>query len=212
MKMDIYLIQCMETNNKYIGQCKHYLSSGERWGYKKRFKHHIISSLNGSSKSTKLKNSILKYGENMHTLKRLVICNEIDADIIETGFICYIFNSLHPNGLNLESGGNKYKMLSDETKLKMSKIRMGHPNYLKPDSPKKISKGLKRYWDNNPSNRHDHNNDLLPKYISPVLKDNLIIGYCAHIHHNKKRKKITSNGLSNDEKLFQIKQFLNKEQ
>jgi hypothetical protein len=205
-KYDLYLIECITTNNKYIGQCSKYLSNGKKWGYKNRYKQHMST----SSKCIKLKNSLKKYGEGNHRIKRLLECKENEIDSLETAFII-IFDTLHPNGMNLETGGNKYKKLSKETKKKMSVSHLGHPNYLKPDSSEKISKGLKKYWDDNPKRKLDHKGKQLPLYVGTIKKNGEIIGYCAHIHHNKKRKKITSAHLSNDEKLLEIKNFVNKE-
>lgn len=85
----------------------------------------------------------------------------------------------------------------------------GHRNFLKPDSPKKISEGLVHYWNNNPKEKLDHNGNSLPKYVHTVCNDKQeIIGYCVFIHANKKRKKITSKKKTNDEKLSEALYFL----
>lgn len=208
--MDIYLIECIQTGKKYVGQCKQYLSNGRKWGYEERYKEHIRSTLNGSSKCIKLKNSILKYGSSNHILEFLISCSEKEADYYESLYID-LYDTIHPNGLNIESGGNKYKTLSDETKKKMSLAHMNHPNYLKKDSGKKISESLVEYWNKNPKNKLDHNGYLLPKYISSITNNSKIIGYCAYIHYNNKRKKVTSKKLNNDQKLLIIKEFIAKE-
>jgi hypothetical protein len=205
-KYDLYLIECIITNKKYIGQCKQYLSSGKKWGYMNRFKQHMAP----SSKCVKLKHSLRKYGTGSHRIKRLLECKEDNIDSLETAFII-IFGTIHPKGLNLETGGNRYKILSDHTRKKMSISHTGHCNYLNPESPIKISSGLKRYWVKNPKTKLDHNGNQLPLYIGTITENGNIIGYCANIHHNKKRKKITSSYLSNDEKLLQIINFVNKE-
>ena len=208
--MDIYLIKCTVTGKGYVGQCNQILSNGKLWGYKKRYVQHIYSSKNGSSNCSKLKNSILKYGENNHTISLITVCLVEEVDEKEIYYI-NLYQTLHPNGLNLETGGNKHKQLSQETKQKMSLSRMGHPNYLKDDSGVKISNGLISHWEKNPKDKVDHNGKQLPKYISPIFDNNDIIGYSAFIHHNNKRKKITSSKLTLDDKLIQIQLFI-KEQ
>lgn len=63
-------------------------------------------------------------------------CDEEDLDYFERGFIKQM-KSFAPNGYNLESGGNKNKHLSEETKRKVSESKSGvsvnagrkNPNY-----------------------------------------------------------------------------------
>lgn len=208
--MDIYMIECDVTKQKYIGQCKRKLSNGKLWGYQERYKQHIRSIKNGRSNCRKLKHSFLKYGESNHKIRLMLICDIEEADNQEK-LLIRLYNTLHPNGLNIESGGNEHKTLSENTKKLMSEARKGHRNYLKEDSPEKISKGLVKYWDKNPKIKLDHNGNNLPKYIKCVKKDSDIIGYAAFIHHNNKTKKVTSKKLSLDEKLSIIKDFVEKE-
>lgn len=110
MNYDLYVITCKITTKKYIGQCKQILSNGNKWGYKKRFKQHITSSLNKSSKCRKLMHSILKHGPNNHIVKLIKVCKESWIDEEETKYIS-LYKTLHPLGLNLETGGNKHKKI-----------------------------------------------------------------------------------------------------
>ena len=130
-------------------------------------------------------------------------CNFEEADELETYYIKE-YNTLSPYGYNLESGGNKNKILSEETKKKMSISRMGHPSYINEEAKVKISGGLIKYYSENPKNKQlDHHEKQLPKYISPVRNNQEIIGYTINNNLTGFRKKITSRKLTLDQKLEQ---------
>lgn len=183
--MDIYLITCKITNKKYIGQ------TNIKQGYLKRWQQHKSR----SSNCTLLRNAIQKYGVENFTIECLVKCESIISDYYEKKFII-IYNT----------GGNKQKKLSSQTKEKMSQSKLGHKPYYKMTSEisNRISKSLVSYNDINPKVKKDHNGNNLPKYISIVKKNDKIIGYSIFNHKTGFRKKITSCKLSLDEKLNQI--------
>lgn len=184
---------------KYVGQCKTIDCNGKNYGFKKRWKSHCSK----NSKCTYLKNAINKYGKDSFIVELITQCTVEKSDSIEVFYILF-YNTLIPNGYNIESGGNKQKILSEETKRKMSLSRMGHPSYTTEESKEKISKSLEKYYEKNPKIRKDHNGNILPKYISCVYEKKEIVGYSIHNHSTGFRKKITSKNLSLDEKLSNI--------
>ena len=106
--MIVYKITNKITGKSYIGQTVSSLS--KRW-----------SDHNSSKKNcTYLKRSIEKYGKNAFQIKILVRCNNIEEMNHREQYYIKLFNTLAPNGYNLESGGNN-KRLHEETKLKMRK-------------------------------------------------------------------------------------------
>ena len=83
--------------------------------------------------------AIRKYGWES-ILKDEIECPEEFLDEVETLWIKN-FNTLKPNGYNLETGGHKNKHLSEETKRKISKSSKGrHPSK---ESLKKMSEAQK---------------------------------------------------------------------
>lgn len=204
--MDIYLITCLKNNKKYIGQCSQYIGKNNRkYGYKKRYQQHKSK----GSKCILLRNAIQKYGKNNFKIECLLQCGPEISDYYEKKFI-KVYDTLYPNGYNLETGGNKLKKLSKETRSKMSKVKMGHKPYfnMTEDIRLKISNNLSLYYKENPKYVKDHNGKILPKYISPVIEKNEIIGYCINNHITGFRKKITSKKKTLDEKLKEISKFL----
>jgi group I intron endonuclease len=202
--MDIYLITNKQNNKKYVGQCKTIDSNGKYYGFKKRWYAHCSK----NSKCTYLKNAIEKYGKQNFEIELITQCTAEQSDELEIFYI-KTYNTLVPNGYNLETGGNKNKFLSEETKKKMSLSRIGHPSYTTNESKIKISKGLQNFYSENPINKFDHLGKILPKYISCVYKNREIIGYSINNHMTGFRKKLTSKKLTLDEKLKKMIELSN---
>lgn len=99
--------------NKTNGKC--YI--GQTWNIKNRWHPSCYK------KSEKFYNAILKYGWDNFTHEILIKCDENNVDYWESYYI-KLYNSVN-NGYNLESGGNKYKIFNEETKLKISKANKG---------------------------------------------------------------------------------------
>ncbi|KKL81243.1 hypothetical protein LCGC14_1996730, partial [marine sediment metagenome] len=90
----------------YIGQTIRSLKIRKRNGYNPYFQ-----------------NAINKYGDKIkweiigeYSIKQL--------DSMECYYIQHL-HTIHPNGYNFDSGGNKNKIVSEETKAKLSKMRLG---------------------------------------------------------------------------------------
>lgn len=110
----IYLITNLINQKKYVGQTKQIPI--------KRFTQHLCS------KNTLLSKAINKHGRNNFSFEVLYQTLDINKiDFLERYFIkehnSFICETGH--GYNLTTGGSLYKIVSDETKLKMSE---NHPN------------------------------------------------------------------------------------
>jgi group I intron endonuclease len=108
----LYVLQNKLNKKCYVGQTIHTADL--------RFKQHI-------REGRVIGYAIKKYGEegfNKH------VYNEIPEELLDYFEIEMIkhLNSIVPMGYNLDSGGNKNKHFSEESKKKMSRSRMGDKN------------------------------------------------------------------------------------
>ncbi len=108
----IYVLHNEENDKCYVGQTTRTFE--ERFGA-----HKIFSSLIGKA--------LRKYG--VDNFSKIILENipEEELDYWEIHYIQEC-NSLYPNGYNLDTGGNKNKHASDETRKIMSEIRKGEGN------------------------------------------------------------------------------------
>ena len=98
-----------KTNGKsYIGQTSNIKSRWRESSYKNNRKFY---------------NALKKYGWDNFTHEILEVCDENNVDERERYYIEF-YDSIN-NGYNLESGGNKNKHLSEETKEKLRKFNQG---------------------------------------------------------------------------------------
>lgn len=99
--------------NKINGKC--YI--GQTYDIKKRWHSSCYKHCE------KFYQAIKKYGWDNFTHEIIKICNENNVDYWESFYISK-YDSMN-NGYNLNSGGNKYKIFSEETKQKISKSNKG---------------------------------------------------------------------------------------
>ena len=124
----IYKITNTMNGKSYIGQT---IQKPE-----KRINNHFYP---GGSGCAALHNAIQKYGRDAFTVEILHEVLDIFLDDLEIAEIKR-YNTLVPNGYNLDSGGNANKVVSDETRQKMSEARKGcKRNPCSPETRKKIS-------------------------------------------------------------------------
>ena len=124
----IYKITNTVNGKSYIGQT---IQKPE-----KRINNHFYP---GGSGCTALHNAIQKSGRDAFTVEILHEVLDIFLDDLEIAEIKR-YNTLVPNGYNLDSGGNANKVVSDETRQKMSEARKGcKRNPCSPETRKKIS-------------------------------------------------------------------------
>lgn len=107
----IYMIQG-PTGKKYIGQTKRTI--------KNRFKQHCSNVSRKSEKCTFLHRSMIKYGIKTFTCE---LVEEVDEELLDEREIYYIefFNTIAPNGYNLQTGGSSPKM-HKQTRERISKF------------------------------------------------------------------------------------------
>jgi group I intron endonuclease len=130
MNRGIYMITNLINGKKYIGQG--YISTRIS-KHKKGIGSKIVA------------NAIKEYGIENFEFKTLVICEDSDMDYYETSLI-KSYDTIAPNGYNLETGGNKQKTLNPDT-LEKKRISM-NTLYESQEARDKISKSqLKRFED-----------------------------------------------------------------
>lgn len=133
-KCGIYSITNVINDKLYIGQSKHCYQ---------RFKQHK-SSLN---KCGAIYLAIKKYGIENFEFNILEECDISELDNLEELYISML-DTIAPNGYNLNSGGNANKVMSEETRKKMSERQLGEKNHMygksmSDETKEKLSKALK---------------------------------------------------------------------
>lgn len=122
---EIYKITNKINNKSYIGQTLLYSSNGRYMGYENRFRRHIQNAIrNYKGGCPILENAIRKHGEENFNLECIQKCKLEELNYYEDFYINK-YNTLHPNGYNLMSGGGNGRIHSELTKQKMSTTRSG---------------------------------------------------------------------------------------
>ena len=196
--MYVYIYKITSPNNKiYIGQVI------EKKGIKTRLREHIRQAKRNVNKGSRILNqAIIKYGEEKFTIEKVCKIHHKLKDITEQFCIAY-FNSLVPNGYNLQSGGT-FTTHSEETKKKRSdslRTLLTDPDKRKiwSDAKKGKDQGIK-------NNRKYEEDKLLPKYIRKIRGK--YEGYSVDSHPLCKCKKFTSNKYTMEQKLNMAIDFL----
>ena len=106
----IYILRNKINNKYYVGQTIK--------TFKERFRNHQVS-------RSYIGKALRKY--RVANFEKIILENipEVELDEMERKLIIE-YNSLVPNGYNLESGGSKNHHLSDETKKKISEANKGN--------------------------------------------------------------------------------------
>lgn len=105
----IYCIENLENGKKYIGQTKGELS--------KRFTVHL-----SSDGCRKISNALKKYGRDCFSVDVVWEAEDFTQEELDNKEIEFIqkYDTLHPNGYNLTSGGGGSRCPSDETRALIS--------------------------------------------------------------------------------------------
>ena len=111
IKYYIYKITCTETNKVYIGQTKN---------KRKRIDEHKYDLRHNIHHSVYMQRAFNKYGEKSFRFEVIEECSQNDVDNRECFWIKFYNSTNKKYGYNSESGGNKNKTLSSETKYKLS--------------------------------------------------------------------------------------------
>jgi len=168
---EIYKITNRINHKIYIGQAVSHILNHRKYrpyGMEGRFRCHISEAF--SSKQNQchyLNNAIRKYGTSNFTLELLRICSLSDSDTIEKEEILK-YNSLFPNGYNLNTGGKA----STHTTESKKRVSIGVMNYFK---DKKLHKFEGITIDD----------DDIEKYVRPLNRNNIQYGWYVYIQRKK---------------------------
>lgn len=171
---EIYLLQNKLNKKCYVGQaCCYTGKENKKWGSKNRWKSHIREAYSDKKDHCQLLNqAIRKYDVDNFELKVLGKYHLTKLNEMEPYFIKE-YNSLVPNGYNLNEGGSRGKD-SAETILKKRLMRLGKKNSKEHVENSRIGQIGNRRKAKKRKYKEDEN---LPKYITAVRRKKQIIGY-----------------------------------
>lgn len=131
---EIYMI-LFPNGQRYIGQCKSYshrkIKNKDKIvarGSEVRWKEHIYESKQNNSDKCIVHNAIQKYGAHNCIVKTILICNIHQLDYYEVKYIRE-YNTLKPNGYNMNTGGRfilrtSYSEISPMSETHKDKMRL----------------------------------------------------------------------------------------
>jgi group I intron endonuclease len=124
MKGFIYKIYCNTEKKSYIGQTVTYPNSTMKDAVKLRFLNHLSKSRNdpGCGEITK---KIVEYGTDDFSIEMIATVPRKDLDDTEQYFI-KMYNTFHPNGYNLTTGGSTGTKYCEQSKKLISKSQIGN--------------------------------------------------------------------------------------
>ena len=166
----IYKITNTTNGKSYIGQTIQ--------KPKKRFNSHF-----SQSNCPAIHNAIQKYGRDAFTVEILHEVLDIFLDDLEISEIKR-HNTLAPNGYNLDGGGNANKVMSDQTRKKISEANKGRkhtPETRQKMSNKKLS----------PEHRKKISNAKKGKTLSPAARQKLSVANKGRTFSPETRQKIS---------------------
>lgn len=131
----VYKITCMKDNKVYIGQTKNtfnrrYDNGGV--GIERVYNHYMGNIRNNRSYNEHLMSAMLKYGFDCFEIIEEfdVAFSHEELNQKEKHWIDYYKSSHSEHGYNRETGGNRNKIIKEETRLKQSikqKLRFSNP-------------------------------------------------------------------------------------
>lgn len=200
-----FIYKATAPNGKsYIGQVVEFLRDGSKKGIRGRWKQHCASAKRNSNKgSLYLYRAIIKYGEENFNVEELFYGDVNMLDLIETRFI-KMYNTLAPNGYNLQTGGT-YTKHSEET----CKKRSASMKKLLQDPQKRLKWSIARRGKRDKKKRKCKKkcNENLPKYIYYRESHNgKYKGYV--VDHPNAFKRFGKSKFTLEEKLTQAKEYL----
>lgn len=168
---EIYLI-VSPSGKRYIGQTQCVDSKGRKYGTMARWKCHIRDAAS-KDRCRLLNQEIRSHDITTFVITPILTCKNDDADKYEIMFIAqyntHNNNGQNKEGLNVRTGGHAGDVLSEDTRLKMSKARTEYASN-NPDKIKLTDKTKKQISESLIDNviRYDHNGKILPKYVKYV--------------------------------------------
>lgn len=181
----IYLLYCSISKKGYVGQAANYVSGNKKWGTEGRWQSHVSEATGrGKDHSVLLNQAIRKYGRNAFIVMTIIEVPLDELDDKETYYID-VYNTFVPNGYNLEKGGRKNKIVSAETRKKLSEALKGKKLTLEQSRKRSRAQlGVRR----STRVRNHPEDQNLPKYISSIRKNGELVGYkiCFPVGINRK--------------------------
>lgn len=174
---EIYYIKNKLNGKGYIGQaCCYVGQNNKKWGSINRWKSHLREAYSSKKDHCLLLNqAIRKYKDCNFELNIIGKFHLNKLDNMEKYFIKE-YNTLVPNGYNLNSGGKGGKD-SEETRLKKRHMRLNKKNTKSHIENSRIGQiGNRR---NSKKRKYDEDNNL-PKYITSIRYKGKLIGYSVY--------------------------------
>jgi len=170
---EIYKITNTINQKKYIGQAVSHILNHKKYrpyGMEGRFRCHISEAF--SSKKNQchyLNNAIRKYGIESFTVELITTCNVDESDSTEKQYISK-YDSLYPNGYNLNTGGGMFNHTEESRK----RVSIGVMNHFK-------DKKFQRFM----CVTIDKNDADIEKWIRPLKRNNAQYGWYVYIQRKK---------------------------
>lgn len=170
---EIYKITNLVNNKIYVGQAVSHILNHKKYrpyGLEKRFKCHVSEAMSTKKNQCHyLNNAIRKYGAQSFTVQLLVNCSVEDANKCETEEILK-YDSLFPNGYNLNSGGKQFIHTAE--------------------SKKRVSHGVMKYFKDTRFQKFEHLtmdmlNDDVESYLRPLKRLGAQYGWYVYIQRIK---------------------------
>lgn len=169
---EIYVAECTKTGLKYVGQAHKYVTKQMvPWGFAKRWTRHCWEAFNTKKKSEygcEISVAIREHGRDAFQVTKICDCRLEDMDKLEQFYIKE-FNTLHPNGYNMTEGGATGKHCALANKR--------NKDNLNPKCKENLIPGVTLGNRVEGTQRKREEDKHLPKNITPIRKDNVIVGY-----------------------------------
>ena len=104
------------NGKRYVGQSKHVAY---------RLNRHKKELMMGCHQNSHLQRSWNKYGESCFKFTCLELCDESKLNSLEENYITQLETTNPNKGYNKESGGHVHRLISEETRRKMSESKIG---------------------------------------------------------------------------------------
>ena len=193
-KGEIYLITCLVTHKKYVGQamCFQRRKNGKlvKHGTEGRWKSHVSTALSNGNGCYALQKALQKYGVHNFTVKTILICELNKLDYFEHK-MARTYDTYTPYGYNIKQCSSKGRH-AEETKIKISQSNTGK---VRDEDYKEKMKQIKTIHTG------------LPRYIY-YLADRGSEGYRVMKHPTLKEKKFLAKSLTMEQKLQQAVSYL----
>jgi group I intron endonuclease len=170
-KGEIYMVTNKVTNKSYIGQAPKFMGcNNQSWGASGRWKRHIRDSKKTQEKNL-FKEAIREFGEQNFELKVICECDRSEMDALEQKYIAE-YQTMEPNGYNMTTGGRKGTKHSEEA----NRRKLNRNRNLSEEAKKNISVAQIGKRCETTSRKREEDNEL-PKNITPIRKEGVIVGY-----------------------------------